>query len=83
MTGCKNLKELYEDARHSSSRRTKDMYSFSNSSREKSFGFFSMSSSFPDYRKFIVEQPASDEMLGQAARAALDAGVRNARPAPD
>ncbi|MCW8165601.1 hypothetical protein D8B22_04600 [Verminephrobacter aporrectodeae subsp. tuberculatae] len=83
ITGCKNLEELYEDVRHSSSRRTKGVYFFSNSSRRKPFGFFSIPSHFPDYREFIVNQPASDEMLGQTARAALDAGVRNARPPPD
>ncbi|WP_265257447.1 hypothetical protein [Verminephrobacter aporrectodeae] len=82
MTGCKNLEELYEDARYSSSTRTKDVYVFLNNSRDKPTEFSSIPSIFPDYREFIVEQPASDEMLGQAARAALDAGVRNALPPP-
>ncbi|WP_265707344.1 hypothetical protein [Verminephrobacter aporrectodeae] len=82
MTGCKNLEELYEDARHSSSSRTKDVYAFSNSSRDKPTEFSAIPGHFPDYREFIVKQPASDEMLGQAARAALDAGVRNALPPP-
>ncbi|WP_236610833.1 hypothetical protein, partial [Verminephrobacter aporrectodeae] len=76
MTGCKNLEELYEDARNSSSRRTKDVYVFFNSNLKKSTEFFSIPDHFPDYREFIVEQPASDEILGQTARAALDAGVR-------
>ncbi|WP_265655856.1 hypothetical protein [Verminephrobacter aporrectodeae] len=82
MTGCKNLDELYEDARHSGSCRIKDVYAFFNSSRDKPTEFSSIPDHFPDYREFIVEQPASDEMLGQAARAALDAGVRNALPPP-
>ncbi|MCW8209458.1 hypothetical protein D8B24_21160 [Verminephrobacter aporrectodeae subsp. tuberculatae] len=83
MTGCKNMEELYEDARNSSSSRTKDVYVFFNSNRKKQTTFFSIPEHFPDYREFIVNQPASDEMLGQTARAALDAGVRNARPPPD
>ncbi|WP_265281557.1 hypothetical protein [Verminephrobacter aporrectodeae] len=82
MTGCKNLEELYEDARYSSSRRTKDVYAFFNSRLSKSTEFSDISDYFPDYREFIVEQPASDEMLGHAARAALDAGVRNAQRPP-
>ncbi|WP_265707314.1 hypothetical protein [Verminephrobacter aporrectodeae] len=83
MTGCKTLEELYEDARSSSSCRTKDVYVFFNNSLDKPTEFFSIPGHFPDYREFIVEQPASDEMLGQTARAALDAGVRNARRPPD
>ncbi|MCW8208224.1 hypothetical protein D8B24_14465 [Verminephrobacter aporrectodeae subsp. tuberculatae] len=82
MTGCKNLDELYEDARYSSSDRIKDVYAFFNSNLKKSTEFSSIPEQFPDYQEFIVEQPASDEMLGQAARAALDAGVRNALPPP-
>ncbi|MCW8177688.1 hypothetical protein D8B25_20695 [Verminephrobacter aporrectodeae subsp. tuberculatae] len=83
MTGYKNLDKLYEDARYSSSFRTKEMYVFSNSSLKKPTEFSSIPDHFPDCREFIVEQPASDEMLGQTARAALDAGVRNARRPPD
>ncbi|MCW5220122.1 hypothetical protein D8B23_20915 [Verminephrobacter aporrectodeae subsp. tuberculatae] len=82
MTGCKNLDELYEDARYSRSIRTKDVYVFFNNSRNKPTEFSSIPSIFPDYREFIVEQPASDEILGQTARAALDAGVRNALRPP-
>ncbi|WP_265284658.1 hypothetical protein [Verminephrobacter aporrectodeae] len=82
-TGCKNLEELYKDARKSSSRRTKDVYAFFNSSLDKPTVFFEIPRHFPDYRKFIVEQPASHEMLGKTARTALDAGVRNARPPPE
>ncbi|WP_265257442.1 hypothetical protein [Verminephrobacter aporrectodeae] len=82
MTGCKTLEELYENARNSNSRRTKDVYAFFNSSLDKPTEFADIPDHFPDYREFIVEQPASDEMLGQAARAALDAGVRNAQRPP-
>ncbi|MCW8174224.1 hypothetical protein [Verminephrobacter aporrectodeae] len=81
MTGCKNLSQLFEEgAKHSSSSRTKDVYVFFNSSQNKPTSFSSIPARYPDYREFIVKQPASDEMLGQAARAALDAGVLHALP---
>ncbi|MCW5220126.1 hypothetical protein [Verminephrobacter aporrectodeae] len=82
MTACQNLEALYEDARYSNSRRTKGVYVFFNSSLDNPTEFFDIPDHFPDCREFIVKQSASDEMLGQAARAALDAGVRNAMPPP-
>jgi hypothetical protein len=85
VTGCKSLKELYAaaDISHSSSTRTKDVYVFLNSSLDKPTEFYSIPERSPDYREFIINQPASDEALGQAARAALDAVVHGAKPPPD
>lgn len=74
-TGCKTLKELYADASHSSSTRTKEVYAFFNSHQKKPTEFFSIPDHFPEYREFLVKQPASDEVLGQTARAALDAVI--------
>jgi len=75
ITGCKNLKELYADASHSSSIRTKAVCVFFNSQLKEPTEFFSIADHKPEYQEFIVPQPASDEALGQAARAALAAVV--------
>ena len=83
VTGCKTLEELYADASNSSSTRTKDVYVFFNSNLKTPAEFYSIPDHFPDYREFIVKQPASDEALGRAARAALDAVVHGAKPPPD
>jgi len=81
VTGCKTLRELYTgDVSHTSSTRTKDVYVFFNSSLDKPTEFWPIPDRSPDYREFIIPQPASDAALGQAARAALDAMVRGARP---
>lgn len=85
VTGCKTVKELYAaaDVSHSSSTRTKDVYAFFNSRLFNTTEFSEVSDVFPEYREFIINQPASDEALGQAARAALDAVVHGAKPPPD
>lgn len=84
MTGCKTVAQLYEgDASHSSSTRTKDVYVFFNSNLKTPNEFYSIPDHFPEYCEFIINQPASDEALGQAARAALDAVVHGAKPPPD
>ena len=75
VTGCKTLKELYADASYSSSTRTKEVYVFFNSQLKEPTEFYSIADHKPEYQEFIVPQPASDEALGQAARAALAAVV--------
>jgi hypothetical protein len=75
MTGCKTLEELFADASHSSSARTKEVYVFFNSQLKEPTEFYSIADHKPEYKEFIVPQPASDEALGQAARAALAAVV--------
>jgi len=76
MTGCKTLKELYADASHAGSTRTKEVYAFLNSQLNGATEFSSIADHKPEYQEFIVPQPASDEAIGRAARAALDAVVR-------
>jgi hypothetical protein len=85
VTGCQTVKELYAaaDISHSCSTRTKQVYAFFNSSLDKPTEFYSIPERSPDYREFIINQPASDETLGQTARAALDAVVHGAKPPPD
>lgn len=75
MTGCKTLKELFADVSQSSSTRTKTVYVFFNSQLKEPTEFYGIADHKPEYREFIIQQPASDEALGQAARAALDAVV--------
>ena len=75
VTGCKTLKELYADASHAGSTRTKEVYAFLNSEIKKGV-FYPVLDHEPEYQEFIVPQPASDEAIGRAARAALDALVR-------
>lgn len=75
MTGCKTLKELFSDASSSNSVRTKDVCVFFNSQLKEPTEFYSIADHKPEYQEFIVPQPASDEALGQAARAALAAVV--------
>lgn len=77
VTGCKTLKALYADASHTSSTRTKEVYAFLNSQIKGSTELSSIADHKPEYQEFIVQQPASDEAIGQAARAALDAIVRH------
>jgi len=75
VTGCKTLKELYADGSHASSARTKEVYVFFNSRVQGATYFSTIAACMPEYREFLVRQPASDEAIGQAARAALDAVV--------
>lgn len=75
VTGCKTLKALYADASHAGSTRTKEVYAFLNSEIKKGV-FYPVLDHEPEYQEFLVQQPASDETIGQAARAALDAMVR-------
>lgn len=75
VTGCKTLRELYADACHASSDRTKELYAFLNSEIKKGV-FYPVLDHEPEYQEFIVPQPSSDEAIGRAARAALDALVR-------
>lgn len=76
VTGCKTRKDLYSDASNASSDRTRDVYAFFNSQLKESTAFFQIADHKPEYQEFIVQQPASDEAIGWAARAALDAVVR-------
>jgi hypothetical protein len=76
VTGCKTLKALYADASHAGSTRTKEVYAFFNSQIKGPTDFSSIADHKPEYQEFLVQQPASDEAIGQAARAALDAMVR-------
>jgi hypothetical protein len=73
--GCKTLKELYVDASQASSDRTKELYAFLNSEIKKGV-FYPVLDHEPEYQEFLVQQPASDEAIGRAARAALAALVR-------
>jgi hypothetical protein len=76
MTGCKTRNELYADASHTGSTRTKEVYAFLNSQIKGSTDLSSIADHKPEYQEFLVRQPASDEAIGRAARAALDAVVR-------
>ncbi|MFN5095978.1 MAG: hypothetical protein ACK5BY_09035 [Limnohabitans sp.] len=76
VTGCKTLKELYADASHAGSTRTKELYAFLISEIKKG-AFYPVLDHEPEYQELIVPQPASDEAIGRAARAALDALVRS------
>lgn len=76
VTGCKTLKQLYADASNTSSTRTKDVYAFLNSQIKGTAEFCSIADHKPEYQEFLVQQPASDDAIGRAARAALDAVVR-------
>ena len=76
VTGCKTLKELYADASNAGSTRTKEVYAFFNGQIKGSTEFSSIADHRPEYQEFLVRQPASDESIGRAARAALDALVR-------
>lgn len=75
VTGCKTLKELYADASHAGSTRTKEVYAFLNSEIKKGV-FYPVLDHEPEYQEFLVYQPTTDEAIGRAARAALDAVVR-------
>jgi hypothetical protein len=76
VTGCKTLKALYADASHAGSTRTKEVYAILNSQIKGTTEFSSIADHKPEYQEFLVQQPASDEAIGRAARAALGALVR-------
>lgn len=76
MTGCKTRNELYADASHTGSTRTKEVYAFLNSQIKGSTELSSIADHKPEYQEFLVQQPAGDEAIGRAARAALDAVLR-------
>lgn len=75
VTGCKTLNDLYSDASNASSVRTKEVCAFFNNQLKEPTVFYSIADHKPEYQEFLVPQPASDEALGQAARAALAAVV--------
>lgn len=76
VTGCNTLNDLYSDASNASSDRTKEVYAFLNSQIKGTTEFCSIADHKPEYQEFLVYQPTTDEAIGRAARAALDAVVR-------
>lgn len=75
VVGCKTVKQLFADASHTSSTRTKAVYAFLNSQLKEPTQFYGIADHKPEYQEFLVAQPAQDEAIGQAARAALNAVV--------